>query len=231
MKKVFIVMNHKLTDEQIRELKEKYGVEEIVYMPEELAKKFGQVTPDTVSSTAREIVNWIDAEKDAYGDTYVVVQGHNALVMQIVLLLSTRWIKCLYAYSERVSLEEKLDDGTVTKKSCFKHRGFYEYHLPANTAVLRYVPLAESWRGAAGVKDGNAPAYGLVTAVGRNTITFVPNWFTPEMVAEGFGIDIEKAQELINYMDKGAVLAEEVSELFWRNAEEILSEWEKARCE
>ena len=45
-KKMFLLFSHKLTDEQIKDAKENLGVDEFVYLPPSLQKKFSNVPPE-----------------------------------------------------------------------------------------------------------------------------------------------------------------------------------------
>ena len=123
--KALVILNHQLTEEQVKELKEK-GYQEIVYLPDELKKEFAGLTPESILPTLREIHNFILRENpDA-----IIIQGHNTIVAYLWYICSTRGIKVLYAYSKRIVEEQKKDDGTVEKKVVFRHEGFHEYHSP-----------------------------------------------------------------------------------------------------
>ena len=135
--KVLVILNHTLTEEQVKELNE-MGYNEIIYLPNKLKKEFSTLTPDSIMPTLRKIYNHILIEKpDA-----VIVQGHNTIVAYLWYLCSVRGIKLMYAYSKRVVEEIEKEDGTVEKKVVFKHEGFYDYYSP--TVVEGYVNLNNS---------------------------------------------------------------------------------------
>jgi len=127
MKKILILMNHKLTDEQEKELKDQ-GYE-IHYLPRKLQEKFSNVDPSNVVCAAKEIADYVlNNDFDA-----VVLQGHNVLCAYLWYLLMKNNVRILYAHSKREVQEIPQEDGSVKKVSIFKHEGFHEY---ANFPVL-----------------------------------------------------------------------------------------------
>lgn len=120
MKKILNISNHTLGLDQINELALMgYQVEEL---PEELKKAWGQLTPDNYAEVCWKIRDYmVDNHVDA---THVA--GFPAAVNFFLKRVTTVFDN-YYAYSERVSVEETLADGSVVKKNVFRHKGFYLY--------------------------------------------------------------------------------------------------------
>ena len=119
MKKILNVSNHTLGLDQIQELA-MMGYQ-VVELPEDLKKAWGQLTPDTYHGVCNKIKNYMaENHVDA---THVA--GFPAAVNYFVK--NSIVFDNYYAYSERVAIEEVQPDGTVAKKSVFKHKGFYKY--------------------------------------------------------------------------------------------------------
>lgn len=119
MKKILNVSNHTLGLDQLQELA-MMGYQ-VVELPEELKKEWAQLSPDTYHGVCNKIRNFMaENHVDA---THVA--GFPAAVNYFVK--NSIVFDNYYAYSERVSVEETLADGSVVKKNVFKHKGFYKY--------------------------------------------------------------------------------------------------------
>lgn len=75
-----------------------------------------------VGERAKELAQ-IAAE---HGHGRAMVGGAPFLMVSLEIELNKRHIKPIYAFSKRESIEEKNEDGTVTKRTVFKHAGFVE---------------------------------------------------------------------------------------------------------
>ena len=104
MKKILNVSNHTLGLDQIQELA-MMGYQ-VVELPEDLKNKIRNYMAE----------NHVDATHVAGFPAAVNYFVKNSIVFDNY-----------YAYSERVAIEEVQPDGTVAKKSVFKHKGFYKY--------------------------------------------------------------------------------------------------------
>ena len=119
MKRLLNCSNHVMGLDQIKELEEKGYV--IVELPEDLKKRWAQMDPETYGRTCNDIVEW--AELNNIEAMHLA--GFPAAVVLVCADIDR--IPLYYAYSERVSIEETLEDGSVVKKNVFKHKGFYQY--------------------------------------------------------------------------------------------------------
>ena len=129
MKKILNVQNHSLTVEQVNELANK-GFE-VIELPEHLKKEWGNLTPDNYLDVVVEI--WLLEHNNEPIMNYIV-SGFSPAVAEMVCMSQDRDIYPIgeephlyYAYSQRESVEVEQEDGTVIKKSVFKHKGFYRY--------------------------------------------------------------------------------------------------------
>ena len=68
----------------------------------------------------------IAALAEAHGFTKAMIGGAPYLMSSLETALKVAGITPVYAFSERISKEETLPDGTVRKVNIFQHRGFIE---------------------------------------------------------------------------------------------------------
>lgn len=75
-----------------------------------------------IENKAAEIVNIATAS----GATSAMIGGAPYLMPALAQALKDAGIKPLFAYTDRVSVDEELPDGSVRKTAVFVHRGFVE---------------------------------------------------------------------------------------------------------
>jgi len=125
-KKMFLLFSHKLTDEQIKDAKENLGVDEFVYLPSSLQKKFSNVPPELEDIKEYSKI-FIDFLKDnAKKEDYVLIQGDFGVVFNVVEFCKESNLKAIYSTTKRVA-KEQIIDGKVVKISEFKHIKFRNY--------------------------------------------------------------------------------------------------------
>ena len=124
--KMFLFFSHKLTPEQIKDAKENLGVDEFVYLPQELQKKFSNVPPeiDDIKEYSLDFIEFL--EKNVSKEDYVLIQGDFGVVYWLVDYCKENNLKAVYATTKRVVKEEVID-GKVIKISEFKHVKFRFY--------------------------------------------------------------------------------------------------------
>ena len=126
MYKMFLLFSHKLTDEQIKDAKENLGVDEFVYLPLSLQKKFSNVPPELEDIKEYSKI-FIDFLKDnAKKDDYVLVQGDFGVVFNLVEFCKENNLKAVYSTTKRV-VKEQIINGKIIKTSEFKHIRFRNY--------------------------------------------------------------------------------------------------------
>lgn len=90
---------------------------------DELPKYVGrEKRAEEIANLAKEFIR----QNAIKGSVSAMIGGAPYLMCPLELSLSRRGIKPLYAFSKRESIEEVQEDGTVIKKSIFKHVGFVE---------------------------------------------------------------------------------------------------------
>ena len=126
--KAYSLINHKLTENQMKELKEVFGADEIVYPDEDLVKLWAQISTERQLDYAviDKVVEWL--ENSTEGDV-VVVQGEFGCTFCIVDFALKRGLVPVHAVTKRVE-EETAEGEVVTKKYVFMHCCLrkYEYY-------------------------------------------------------------------------------------------------------
>ena len=122
--KMYLLFSHKLTDAQIEDAK-KLGVDEFVYLPEDLQKKFSNVPPEleNIKEYARDFEEFL---KDANVNDYILIQGDFGLTCHMVQYAKKKKLVPVYATTKRVSKDLR-KDGKIIKVSEFKHIKFRKY--------------------------------------------------------------------------------------------------------
>lgn len=120
--KILNCSNHILNEEQIEDLEKCFpeNTVKIVELPEDLKKKWSQLTPWDYKSTVKDILDMCDEEKI----NYIHLAGFMPAVLDMVSHGGYKHF--MYSYTERVS-EEKEVDGKIIKTAVFKHQGWFEY--------------------------------------------------------------------------------------------------------
>ena len=122
--KMYLLFSHKLTDAQIEDAK-KLGVDEFVYLPEDLQRKFSNIPPEleSVKKYAKDFEKFLENAKS--GD-YVLIQGDFGLTCHLVNFAKSKGLIPVYATTKRISKDIK-KDGKIIKISEFKHIKFRRY--------------------------------------------------------------------------------------------------------
>lgn len=125
MSKCFWLLNHKVTAEQKKELKDFFDVNSIIFPPEEIVNIWASIPPvnNIPDETINEIMDWLN---NATSSDVAVVQGESTATFKIVNYLIDKGVLVLAAVSERCS-EEKEENGRIVKHSFFKHVCFRKY--------------------------------------------------------------------------------------------------------
>lgn len=126
MAKFISVMNHELTEEQKKDAINTFAeINDIVDDFDTIP--FPQVDPKSTSKEMDDLVAKYESEIVAKNPSEVLLQGEMIFTRRLAEKLKEHNINVVAARSERVSVETKKTDGTITKTAMFQHRGFLSY--------------------------------------------------------------------------------------------------------
>jgi len=125
MPKAYILLNHTLTANQTQELKEKFGVNNIILPPQEISDFWQQIPTDAEISEnlLKPILNWLLMTKS--GDI-LVIQGEFGSTFAIADWALGRGLTVLHSVTERIATESR--SGEVVQRSyVFEHVRFRKF--------------------------------------------------------------------------------------------------------
>ena len=130
MKKLLVISNHKLTNEQIADAHKSLNVDKIEYLPEKLKDKWGNINPefsdDEVHLHIEPILHFI--HKNVNIDDYVLVQGEFTASFSVVDTIFKLGAIPIVATTERV-VKEVTQGDKVIKITEFKHIRYRPYFI------------------------------------------------------------------------------------------------------
>ncbi len=128
MKTLHLLFNHRLTPEQQADAKDKLGVEQFRYLPEDLQKLWSQVPADkdtNLITYLEPIKIWIERAKS---EDYVLIQGDYGAAYHLVrYCLKGNYGIPVYSTTVRQTQEITQPGGTVEVRRSIKHVQFREY--------------------------------------------------------------------------------------------------------
>lgn len=127
MAKAFCLLNHELTQNQILELKDKFGVEKIEYPSEQLSKSWSQIpaVEEIDMNIITVIVNWLSL---ANQNDVLIVQGEFGSTFMLVDYALKKNLVPIYAVTTRISKEVRVGE-QVQKVNMFEHVCFRKYRF------------------------------------------------------------------------------------------------------
>lgn len=124
-KKVLALISHKILPEQEQELKNRFEIVDIKFLPENLQQIWSNVLyDDKYYTNLNEMIDYMLSILNE--EDYVIVQGNWGYVYKLVEEAKKNKIIPLYAFSVRDSSEDIIN-GEVVKITKFKHQCFVEY--------------------------------------------------------------------------------------------------------
>lgn len=128
MSQAFCLLNHELTQNQVKELKEEFNVSQIIYPSKELSQLWSQIPPSnrTDKTIINKIISFIEFAKK---DDVLIVQGDFASTFMIVDFALKNELIPICATTKRIAKESR--QGEVVKREyIFEHVCFrkYEYY-------------------------------------------------------------------------------------------------------
>ena len=124
-KKALLVFSHQLTENQEKELIEKYEVKKIESLPNELQNMWSNVLIKKDYKENLEKIKEFVKENFSKGDI-ILIQGNWGYTYNLVKWSIENGLIPVYSYTER-NVEEIKDGETVKKISYFKHVKFIRY--------------------------------------------------------------------------------------------------------
>ena len=121
MKKIILLFSHTLTEPQVKELKENWNCNEIIYMSDELKNNWMNVSDNTDINQFKKFLLDNLRKKD-----YVLIQGEWGLTYNMINFAKENNFIPLYAGTTRNVTEYKERD-KVIKNSIFSHTTFKKY--------------------------------------------------------------------------------------------------------
>lgn len=125
MKKCYCLLNHSLTENQLKDLKSNFDVEEILCPSEELQRNWAQIRTD--KNLDYELIQkvrvWLN---NAVTGDILVVQGEFGTTFCLVDYALKKGLVPVHAVTKRVAKEE-VDGETVTRQYVFEHFCFRKY--------------------------------------------------------------------------------------------------------
>lgn len=125
-----VILSHKLLNNQVEELKLKWNVESIIYMPADIQQKWSNINPeiefydeDGLTSQIKKFISENTNENDL-----VIVQGEWGMTFTVVNMCFNLNRIPIYATTKRIN-KETINDGQVTVKKIFSHVRFRQYIL------------------------------------------------------------------------------------------------------
>ena len=127
MKKMLLLFNHVLSDEQRADACRSLGVEEFVCLPAELQALWSRIPPEveTLRAYLQPVCRWVDGRGEP-GDC-LLVQGDFGATFLLVEHARRLQVVPVYATTYREVSEEVQEDGSLKVVHIFKHCRFREY--------------------------------------------------------------------------------------------------------
>lgn len=125
MSKVFCLLNHELTQNQLIELREKFMAETIVYPTEELSRKWSQIpaVPELDMELINDVIKWLSS---AQNNDVLIVQGEFGSTFMVVDYALKNGLIPVHAVTKRVATEQRNGE-VVSRQYIFEHVCFRKY--------------------------------------------------------------------------------------------------------
>lgn len=126
MRKLIVLMSHKMTENQKEDAYKTLNVKEILESNQNIKNIWSNIEPKSSLDLSRLdlVIEWI--KKNSKSGDYVLVQGEFGATFYIVDYCFKSQLIPIYATSKRQVVEEIQEDKTITNRT-FKHEGFREY--------------------------------------------------------------------------------------------------------
>ena len=123
--KALIVMNHELTEDQEKDLKNNWNITHIWVMSTVSKSIWRNIPPNMDKNELKKHIKLI-TEKEIKGFNFIIIAGELTACTIIIDAARRQNIRVLTATSQRESVETVSPSGETVKKSVFKHVRFRE---------------------------------------------------------------------------------------------------------
>jgi len=126
MKRLFLIFSHRLTDAQKEDAKSSLGIEEFIYLPDNLQRLWSNIPPDIedLDSYLSPIFDYL--KTNAQRGDYALIQGDFGATCKMVAFVKNLNLIAVYATTKRNAIERKVD-GKVIKTAIFEHVRFRRF--------------------------------------------------------------------------------------------------------
>jgi hypothetical protein len=130
MSRLFVLLNHGLTSDQIADARRSLNIQEFVVTPENIKHLWAGIPADvkTIDCILSPVKAWLDSQAET-GDV-VLIQGDFGAVFHMVNYAFSKKLVPVYATTSRAAVEVVKDDGSVEITRVFRHQRFRRYEIP-----------------------------------------------------------------------------------------------------
>ena len=127
MANIFILLSHKLTQSQIDAFKSELNIVNIIHLPENLQHLWSNIPPEPekIYDILQPVRLWL--KENANPNDYALIQGDMGATYQMINYAFSLNMHPCYTTTERISLQEKNNNGTINLIKQFKHVRFRLY--------------------------------------------------------------------------------------------------------
>ena len=128
-KKLFLIFNHHITEEQVQNAEKDLGIADIIEMPQRLKDIWKQIPPhkEKICSYIDPVKNWVFTHAGE-GDVLLVQGDFGATYLMVEFAFKNDLIP-VYSTTVRQAAEFKQPDGSLKTEHVFRHRMFRKYGL------------------------------------------------------------------------------------------------------
>ena len=119
-KTLYLLFSHTLNDMQKNDAFSRYGITNIIALPDELQKVWSQIPAD-ISQVKPFLKPIMGHLSDLKKTDYVLVQGDAGASFVMVEWIRSKGATAIYATTKRNVTEEKIENGKTTKTTVFQH--------------------------------------------------------------------------------------------------------------
>lgn len=126
MNRLFLLFSHKLTEEQVKDAQGKFGIQEFIYLPQNLQYVWSNIPAEAncINDIISPIYDFFS--QNICKDDYVLIQGEFGATYKLVNHIKLLGANAIYSTTQRDVVETITPEGIV-KNSIFRHCTFRHY--------------------------------------------------------------------------------------------------------